>query len=480
MRNLSCLLGILSATALPVLAADPVIEWNRAALDAIRFTRANPPAASRALAITHAAVFDAVNGIQRAHRPYFVTALAPAGASPEAAVAAAANATLSALFPATNFTTLYAAQLAAVTNAAARDAGVAWGQSVAASLLALRAGDGATNVVPYTPGTAPGEWRPTLPANAPALLPGWGLVRPFTMVSGDQFRPQPPPALNTAAYSYEFETVKQYGAANSTVRTANQTEVAQFWADGGGTATPPGHWNVIAQDVATARGTTLAESARLFALLNFAAADSAIACWDAKYAYNLWRPITAVREADTDGNPETAGDPAWTPLVATPPFPEYSSGHSTFSRSAATVLAGFFGTDAIAFTTTSDGLTGVTRSYAGFSAAADEAGISRIFGGIHWPSANLHAQACGLQIGQQVLAHFLVPLTAAQFTTIRQSPAAGRMEIIVEPNRPYTIRVSSDLLNWTDLATISSPTGRATFTDPDPPAGMRFYQAVAR
>lgn len=474
------IVGFCVATALSVPAADPVIEWNRAALDAIRFTRANPPAASRALAITHAAVFDAVNGIQRTHRPYFVTALAPAGASPEAAVAAAANAALAALFPATNFTALHDAQLAAVTNVAAREAGAAWGRSVAAGLLALRAGDGATNVVPYTSGTDPGEWRPTLPAHAPALLPGWGLVRPFTMVSGDQFRPQPPPALNSAAYAYEFETVKQYGAANSTVRSANQTEVALFWADGGGTATPPGHWNVIAQDVAVARGTTLAENARLFALLNFAAADSAIACWDAKYAYNLWRPITAVREADNDGNPETPGDPVWTPLIATPPFPEYSSGHSTFSRSAATVLAGFFGTDAIAFSTVSDGLPGVTRSYAGFSAAADEAGISRLFGGIHWPSANLHGQACGAQIGQQVLAHFLVPLTAAQFTAIRQSPAASQVEIMVEPNRPYIIRASSDLLNWTDLATISSPTGRATFTDPDPPAGMRFYQAVAR
>ncbi|MFN0068476.1 MAG: vanadium-dependent haloperoxidase [Limisphaerales bacterium] len=305
-------------------------------------------------------------------------------------------------------------------------------------------------------------------------------MRPFTMVSGDQFRPQPPPALNTAAYSYEFETVKQYGAANSTVRTPNQTEVALFWADGGGTATPPGHWNVIAQDVATARSLTLAENARLFALLNLATADSAIACWDAKYAYNLWRPITAVREADNDGNPETVGDPAWTPLIATPPFPEYSSGHSTFSRSSATVLAGFFGTDAIAFTTTSDGLPGVTRNYAGFSAAADEAGISRIFGGIHWPSANLHAQACGTLIGQQVLAHFLVPLQAAVFTHIRATTGARELEVTVEPNRPYVIHASSDLVNWTPIATVSSPTDRATFTDTNPPAGARFYQAVAR
>lgn len=465
---------------LPVLAADPVIEWNRAALNAIRFTRINPPAASRALAITHAAVFDAVNGIQRTHRPYFVTALAPAGASPEAAVAAAAHAALTALFPATNFTALHDAQLAAVTNAAARDAGAAWGRSVAASLLALRAGDGATNVVPYTPGTDPGEWRPTPPANAPALLPGWGLVRPFTMVSGDQFRPQPPPALNSAAYAYEFATVKQYGAVNSTVRTANQTEIARFWADGAGTVTPPGHWNVIAQKVAAARGLSLAENARLFALLNFATADAAISCWDAKYAYNLWRPVTAVREADHDGNPETAGDPDWTPLIATPPFPEYTSGHSTFSRAAATVLAGFFGTDAIPFTTTSDDLPGVTRSFAGFSAAADEAGISRIFGGIHWPSANLHAQACGWLIGQQVLARFLSPLQAAVFTHIRATPGARVLEVTVEPNRPYDIHASSDLVSWTPIATVASPTERATFTDTNPPAGARFYQAVAR
>jgi hypothetical protein len=352
---------------------------------------------------------------------------------------------------------------------------------VAQQILQLRASDGSTNVVPYTPGTLPGQWRPTPPAQAAALLPGWGAVTCFTMSGGDQFRPPPPPPVDSSAYAFEFNTVKLYGGTNSALRTADQTQVALFWADGGGTETPPGHWHHIAQVVAAGTSPALPvhDSARLFALLALATADAAICAWDAKYAFHLWRPITAVREAAADGNPETEADPAWTPLIATPPFPEYTSGHSTFSRAAATVLAGFFGGEK-AFTIGSDGLPGVTRSFGSFSEAADESGISRLYGGIHWPGANLHGQAAGFQIGRQVLAHFLRPLEAAQFGLLVRAGQTVTLDLTVEAGRPYVIEASADLQAWTALGTVISPTAAAQFTDATATGGLRFYRALAR
>jgi hypothetical protein len=190
--------------------------------------------------------------------------------------------------------------------------------------------------------------------------------------------------------------------------------------------------------------------------------------------------VTAVREADLDGNPETEPDAQWSSFIPTPPFPDYTSGHSTFSRAAATVLASFFGTDEVAFTTTSDGLPGVVRSYPGFSAAADEAGISRIFGGIHFPSANLHAQGCGYQIAKQLLAYFLQPVTALQFTRVLRSGDGTEVEVHAEPNRSYLIRASSDLRTWETIAKMASADGVLRFTDRN--AGdlqLRFYDVVA-
>lgn len=476
---------ILSVAALSVLGtlwADPVVDWNNAALNCIRADRTNPPRASRALAIAHLSIFDTVNGVDRAFHPYYVQTLAPAGVSVEAAVASAAQTALLALFPAqaTNINPVAEGQLAAIPAGAAKDAGVAWGTAVAQAILALRAQDGATNVVPYTPGTQPGDWRPTPPANAAALLPGWGQLIPFAMVSGDQFRPQPPPQVTNSAYSFELNVVKMYGSATSTVRTEDQTQVARFWADGAGTATPPGHWNVIAQQIAASRGNTLEQNARLFALLNIGLADAAISCWDAKYAYNYWRPITAIREAETDGNPETAADPAWTSLIATPPFPEYTSGHSTFSRTAATILALFYGTDSLPFTTGSDDLPGVTRSFHSPSAAADESGISRIYGGIHFPSGNVQGQAVGYRLGQHVTFNYLTPLTSAVFTAVTRLGEATELQLAVEPGTVYVIRASSDLKSWVELGQVSSPTGLASFRDSANTGGQRYYEAVAR
>ena len=196
------------------------------------------------------------------------------------------------------------------------------------------------------------------------------------------------------------------GSASSTNRSVEQTAIARFWADGAGTVTPPGHWNVIAQDVAGQHGTTLEENARLFALLNIAEADAAIVSWDCKYKFEFWRPVTAIRNGDLDPVVETEKEAGWTPLLTTPPFPEYTSGHSTFSPAAAVVLAAFFGGD-IPFETALEDLPGVVRSFSSFSAAAQEAGMSRIYEGIHFLSANEAGLSSGAELGAYVSANFL-------------------------------------------------------------------------
>ncbi len=218
-----------------------------------------------------------------------------------------------------------------------------------------------------------------------------------------------PPALNSAAYTAAFREVKALGGRQGSRRTEDQTQIALFWADIAGTATPPGHWNEIAQTVARQRGITLAENARLFALLNMSLADAGVYCWIIKFNYGFWRPITAIQRADEDGNPDTDADASWEPLIETPPFPSYTSGHSTFSGAAAAVLASFFGTDRVRFTSNSDGLPGVTRTFDGFWAAAEEAGMSRIYGGIHWQFDNTD----GLTAGRETGAVRLSPLSAA-------------------------------------------------------------------
>ncbi|MBX6313047.1 MAG: vanadium-dependent haloperoxidase, partial [Isosphaeraceae bacterium] len=264
--------------------------------------------------------------------------------------------------------------------------------------------------VPYTPGTKPGDWRPTPPGFLPPVLPNWPLVTPFALKAASQFRPGRPPALTSSAYARSFNQVKSIGAANSTTRTPEQTEIARFWLDGSGTSTPVGHWNRIAEDVAIARGNTLAQNARLFALLNIAEADVGIAAWKAKYTYNFWRPITAIREAATDGNRRTVADPGWTPLVVTPNHPSYPSGHADFSGAAARVLADFFGTDRVAFTSRSEAPLDVTRSYTRFSQAAKEAAMSRVYAGIHWSFDVEDGLRLGQRVGRYVSRNVLIPL----------------------------------------------------------------------
>jgi hypothetical protein len=391
--------------------SDVITDWNTAALKAIRAARTPPPIASRALAILHTSIYDAINGIERSHEAYFVESRVPASASPEAAASAAAHRVLNAVFPAYSaaFDQQYAAALSAIRNGPQKTSAIAWGESVADQILAWRANDNADAVVPAPTAEHPGDWLPTPPLFAPYLLPQWGFVVPFAIPSGSHFRPLGPPALDSTRYAEDFAEVKALGAAIGSSRTAEQDLIALFWADGAGTETPPGHWNTIAQIVAAGRGNTLSQNARLFALLNVAMADAAICAWDAKYAFHQWRPVTAIRNGDIDGNPATIADPTWSSFIATPPFPDYISGHSTFSGAASTVLALFYGTDAIAFTTGSDFLPNVTRSFSRFSAAANEAALSRLYGGIHCRSANQDGLAAGNEIGNWTFTHAMQP-----------------------------------------------------------------------
>lgn len=395
--------------------ADLVLDWNTVALHAIKTEKTAPPMAARNLAILHASIFDAANGVKQPHeqhfRSYQVKTHTKAHASEDAAISAAAHKVMVTLFPAgaAQFDQYLAHALADLPNDRARQAGVAWGELVARTILAARANDGAAANVPYTPGSTPGDWVPTMPGVKPALFPQWPQLACFVMTSGAQFRPPAPPRLETAAYAVDFNLVKRLGATNSASRTAEQTLIANFWADGAGTVTPPGHWNVIAQDVSQQRHLNQDQNARLFALLNLSLADAGIVAWDAKYAFNYWRPITAIQNADADRNPATEKDAAWTPLLVTPPFPEYISGHSTFSGAAATVLAKFFGTDRVTFVATSEATPGVSRTFRSFSQAAVEAGMSRIYGGIHFMSGNSQGLQAGARLGAYVCGHALQP-----------------------------------------------------------------------
>jgi hypothetical protein len=398
---------------------DVVLRWNEVTLDAIRADRTPPPLASRNLATVHTAIYDALNAIYQTHHAYYVRAVARDATSPEATAAIAAHRTLISLYPkqTERFDAALDASLDAVAEGEAKQRGIELGQYVAEKILAWRDRDGARYQARYQPGAGVGVWQPTPPDFAPPLLPQWPEVTCFAMRRGPQFRPKGPPALTSADYAASFNEVKALGGVNSTARTPEQTEIAWFWADGDATSTPPGHWNLVAQELARARGTTLPENARLFALLNVALADAGISCWDCKYHFGFWRPIQGIRRAAEVANKDTTADPNWTPLLVTPPFPTYTSGHSTFSGAGARLLADFFGTDRIRFSTGSDGLRGVRRSYDSLWQAAEEAGKSRIYGGIHWEFDNADGLAGGRAVADYVFQNFMTPL---------RQPTAGR------------------------------------------------------
>ncbi len=413
---------------------DAVSSWNAAMLDTVRHTTAPssdipgllikppPPMVAKYLAMVHGAMFDAINAVGQQYESY-LTVTPQAGASAIVAGAVAAHDVAAEVYDNAEALELWdktlAEVMATVPDGTAKTLGIQVGQQAAAAMIAARASDGSQATVPYTPGTQPGQWRPTAPGFLPAALPQWPGVTPFAMTSGDQFRPAAAPALSSAEYAAALNEVKSLGDINSTTRTVDQTQIALFWADGGGTSTPPGHWNQIAIDVGLEQGQDLLENARMMALLNFALADAGIASWDAKYVYNIWRPIDGVRQADSDGNADTVQNGNWTPLITTPSFPSYTSGHSTFSAAAAAVLTDLFGT--VAFTTRADvGSTGLwppsddisglrVRSFTSFQQAAEEAGLSRIYGGIHFSFDNTAGRTAGNAVGQLVVDTLLQP-----------------------------------------------------------------------
>lgn len=388
--------------------------WNNRALDAIRSSRTPPPMAAYALALLHLSLYDTVNGFEADFEPFLVKPEDPQGASLAAAYHTTAYETLSDLFnesvnPAV-FKKAYQKEIEDLPKDDAFELGVAWGKKVAAAYKVVCDESRKYDKVEWTTAADAGVWRETPPFFRPALLPHWPHVKPLAMKSSDAFRCRPPLAIDSEAYAKEWAEVKALGGRDKHDRDSYDTLSSVFWSDDLGSSTPAGTWNLIAQEVVKSEGYDFYQQARLFALLNLSMADAGIACWDAKYYYNYWRPETAIRQADIDNNPATEPDPDWIPLMGSPPFPEYPSGHSSFSRSAAQLLTLYAGRDDIKFSTTSDQVPGAIRSYDGFDACADEVGMSRLHGGIHFMSANLVGQELGAEIAEFVFNDFLQPV----------------------------------------------------------------------
>lgn len=392
-----------------VASADVVLDWNIIALRAAAAAPFNPPLEARNVAIVHVAIFDAVNSITRDFRKYRVRLRPSAGASPDAAAVGAAYAALVALYPDQKpmLDSAYGASLAQIPDGGGKTSGLAIGQEVAMRILAIREDDGAAAAITaqYIPGERPGDWRPTPPAFRAALDPGWGCVRPFVLRHGAQFRPGPPPALRSRTYARDFEEIKDIGSSTSTTRRQEDTDLANLWMSTGAQ-----NWNPVARQVAATQGLTLSQTARALALLNLAGADAFIAAWDAKFAYSQWRPVTAIRAAATDGNPATDPDDSWTPLIVTPPFPDYIAGHTTYAGAAQKVLEHLFGVEpGVDITLTSPTAPGVVLRYTTFKDIADGVVNARVLGGIHWRTSSVRGRTVGEDIGRYAARRFLEP-----------------------------------------------------------------------
>jgi len=401
---LAFVIAVGGASAGPVGAAaahpNAVITWNGIMLSTFATAALPPPIAIRLGAIVQASVFDAVNGIDPQYASIHVAPAGPPNASRQAAAAGAAYKALVTLFasqkPALDAD--LAASLAAMDDESSSDVadGVAWGEAVAGQILSWRAGDGFNSVLPtYVPGTAPGDWQSTPGGSGPPKFRMLAVTAPFAMTSPSEFRPAGPPALTSSQYAAAVNEVEAYGSATSTVRTPFQTETAKFWQ----MDTPVAMWDRVADSLAEANHFNLMRSARLLALLNLAQADAIIAVFDAKNAFNFWRPVTAIQQAAFDGNPDTVPDPTWVSLLIVPYFQEYPSAHSGVSSAAATVLASVFGND-IQFTVTSSGLPGVDRSFNTFSDAVAQVANARVWAGFHFRFSVVDGTQLGTQIGQ--------------------------------------------------------------------------------
>jgi hypothetical protein len=409
-----------AATVAPVLASsawagdrNQVLEWNQIFVDTLVATNTPNASSQRLGAIVHIAIFDAYNGIERRYTPVYVQAGAPSGGSRRAAVIAAAYTALVGLFPArqTALEASYAASVAALSDdgedgGESRERGIAWGIEVANAVLAWRATDGFAGSYPsFFGGTAIGQWRPTPPAFGPMSAQSLAFTSPFVVVNTTQFQPDAPRGLLSTAYTDDFNAVKALGRRSGSTRTADQTALAPFWE---GNASV--HWNQAANQISMANHLSISDSSRLFAVLNIAMADTAFTIWNAKRWYGAsasdvtWRPVTAIPLADLDGNPDTAPDPDWLPLVTTPSHPEYPAGHPAQNGAAATVLLSRF-PDVQTFTLTTRTSAGVdlpSRTYTSISAARSDGDNARVWGGMHYPSTVAISDGVGEAIANYV------------------------------------------------------------------------------
>jgi hypothetical protein len=384
-------------------AEDTVLEWNQLAVAATVTGAQGPIPQIRTMTIVQVSVHDAVNAITCQYRTYLSIRCGRWG-SPDGAAIGAAHRALVRLFPAqaAALTTARAASLAA-HGVAAADPGVALGEAVADVILAMRANDGAAQAnFPYTaPGAGqPGVWVAVGPA--PPVVPGWKDVTPW-VADLSRFEADGPPPLYSRRWARDYNEVKELGALNSATRTAEQTQIAQFWL-----ASPTLIWNEVARQVLEARSVDLSAAARTLALMYLAAADASIVCWDAKYTFNFWRPITAIQNGGTDGNPRTDPDPTWTPLLATPQHPEYLSGHSINSSAMATVLKLLFGDEpGVSIVATSPTSPGFERHWARLSEGVEEVIEARIYGGIHYRTSDEDGAALGRRVARSIALHVL-------------------------------------------------------------------------
>jgi hypothetical protein len=410
MSTVALTFALQAASGTPPQSTDPVIQWNRNLLAIVRTPGAQPATIhpTRSFAMLHVAIYDAVNAIDQTHQAYAVrVAEVSRQASQPAAADAAAHDVLVALYPRLTSTLDAELQqsLTLVPDGVGKTEGIRIGQSVARAILALRNNDGANAPpIPYVFGTAPGDYQST-PPNFPTQpqFTHWPNVTPFALRRANQFRPGVPPRLTSDRYSADVNEIQSFGVAGSTTATPDEALTGRFW-----NGAIQNYWNEIAQTASLDRHLTTAENSRLFALLNLSFADSVIAFYDAKYTYNRWRPVTAIRAAGTDDNPDTTPDANWLPEVGnTTPDPAYPGAHAVISAAGAEVLAAILQRHHLGFTVTSEVLPGVERSFASFSAAAEEATQSRIFAGVHFRSDLTSGHRLGRDVADFVLDHFL-------------------------------------------------------------------------
>jgi len=408
LTNLRWAASIMVLTALggPV-SADVITDWNEKAVAFVSKQRLLPPQAERVIASVHLAMFDAVNSIEPRYRPYRLAVITTKDASAEAAATVAAGMVLAGLHPkdAEELNTLMAEYLAAIPSSEAKSNGIKVGQEVAAKLVAERKADGADVPDSYRPKTRPGVYVPT-PITASSM---WPKVKPFAMQSPSQFRPQPPISLKSKEWAADYNEIKSLGGKASTKRTARQTEDAQFWL-----ITGPVSYYPIARQLVAAKGMNVLDSARFMALASAAVADSFVAVFDAKYHYDFWRPITAIRNGDIDDNAATEFDPTWQPIDNTPMHPEYPCAHCISSATFATVIESVLGSpDIPEVTMTSPTAPGVTHRWTNVWAYADEVAMARIYAGFHYRFSTRVGQDMGRKIGRHVMQNLMPPISVA-------------------------------------------------------------------